>query len=38
MMHTYVDIMADTAVFGGGVDVVWRHLHIIIKNTTVFDW
>ncbi len=56
MMHTYFDIMADTAVFGGrtvhcpvwiiatvqpqlhrGVDVMWRHLHNIMKNTTVFE-
>ncbi len=50
MMHTYFDIIADTAGFGGrtvhcpvwiiatvqpqlhrGFDVVWRHLHNIMK-------
>ncbi len=46
MMHTYINIMADTAGFGvycvqpqlhRGVAVMWRHLHNIMKNTTVFE-
>ncbi len=56
MMHTFFDIMAHTAGFGGrtlhcpvliiatvqpqlhrGFDVMWRDLHNIMKNITVFE-